>query len=217
MDLGYCVSIVLFCVILLTLIECVKGALHAAPGPCECVKGVLHAAPGPCECVKGALPTSPRAQTARDVLHCGYDQLRRGLLMLPLNTATLHSALLRRKCSYVWMRCVHTTMRACCVLEADQPALHQFSKAAFDAYFAWGENIDEPGVIRTIADECGLDGASLISGIAEQPVKNQLRSNTEEAIARGAYGSPTILIGDALYFGNDQLPLVRAALLSEGS
>ena len=108
-------------------------------------------------------------------------------------------------------------MRACCVLEADQPALHQFSKAAFDAYFAWGENIDEPGVIRTIADECGLDGASLISGVAEQLVKNQLRSNTEEAIARGAYGSPTILIGDALYFGNDQLPLVRAALLSEGS
>ena len=108
-------------------------------------------------------------------------------------------------------------MRACCVLEADQPALHHFSKAAFDAYFAWGENIDEPDVIRTIADECGLDGASLISGIAEQPVKNQLRSNTEEAIARGAYGSPTILIGDALYFGNDQLPLVRAALLSDGS
>jgi len=108
-------------------------------------------------------------------------------------------------------------MRACCVLEADQPALHQFSKAAFDAYFAWGENIDEPGVIRTIADECGLDGASLISGVAEQLVKNQLRSNTEEAIARGAYGSPTILIGNALYFGNDQLPLVRAALLSEDS
>ena len=108
-------------------------------------------------------------------------------------------------------------MRACCVLEADQPALHQFSKAAFDAYFAWGENIDEPGVIRTIADECGLDGASLISGVAEQLVKNQLRSNTEEAIARGAYGSPTILIGDALYFGNDQLPLIRAALLSEDS
>ena len=108
-------------------------------------------------------------------------------------------------------------MRACCVLEADQPALHQFSKAAFDAYFAWGENIDEPDVIRTIADECGLDGASLISGIAEQRVKNHLRSNTEEAIARGAYGSPTILIGDALYFGNDQLPLVRAALLSEGN
>jgi 2-hydroxychromene-2-carboxylate isomerase len=107
-------------------------------------------------------------------------------------------------------------MRACCVLEPDQTALHQFSKAAFDAYFARGENIDEPDVIQAIADEFGLDGASLVSSTAEQFIKDQLRSNTEEAIARGAYGSPTMLIGDALYFGNDQLPLVRTALLSEG-
>ena len=108
-------------------------------------------------------------------------------------------------------------MRACCVLEQDQPALQHFSKAAFDAYFARGENIDEPDVIQAIADDCGLDGASLISGTAEQSTKAQLRSNTEEAIERGAYGSPTMFIDNALYFGNDQLPLLRAALLSKGS
>ena len=62
-------------------------------------------------------------------------------------------------------------MRACCVLEQDQPALQHFSKAAFDAYFARGENIDEPDVIQAIADDCGLDGASLISGTAEQSIK----------------------------------------------
>ena len=108
-------------------------------------------------------------------------------------------------------------MRLCCALEQDQPALHQFSKAAFDAYFARGENIDEPDVIRAIADACGLDGASLVSGTEEQPIKDHLRSNTEEAIERGAYGSPTMFIDDVLYFGNDQLPLVRAALLSKGN
>ena len=108
-------------------------------------------------------------------------------------------------------------MRACCVLEQDQPALQQFSKAAFDAYFGRGENIDGPDVIQAIADECDLDGASLVSDAAEQPTKDQLRSNTEEAIERGAYGSPTMFIDDALYFGNDQLPLVKAALLSENS
>ena len=107
-------------------------------------------------------------------------------------------------------------MRACCVLEEDQPTLQRFSKAAFDAYFARGENIDEPDVIEAIAEECDLDGASLVSGTSEQSIKDQLRSNTEEAIACGAYGSPTMLIGSALYFGNDQLPLVRTALLSEG-
>jgi len=108
-------------------------------------------------------------------------------------------------------------MRACCVLEQDQPTLQRFSKAAFDAYFARGENIDDPDVIRAIAEECDLDGASLVSGTKEQSIKDQLRSNTEEAITRGAYGSPTMYVGDSQYFGNDQLPLVRAALLSEGS
>jgi 2-hydroxychromene-2-carboxylate isomerase len=107
-------------------------------------------------------------------------------------------------------------MRACCVLEQDQPTLQRFSKAAFDAYFARGENIDEPDVIQAIAEACGLDGAALVGSSAEQPIKDQLRLNTEAAIARGAYGSPTMLLGDALYFGNDQLPLVQAALSSEG-
>ena len=107
-------------------------------------------------------------------------------------------------------------MRACCVLEQDQPTLQRFSKAAFDAYFARGENIDEPNVIQAIAQVCDVDGAALVGSSAEQPIKDQLRANTEEAISRGAYGSPTMLLGDALYFGNDQLPLVQAALSSEG-
>ena len=107
-------------------------------------------------------------------------------------------------------------MRACCVLEQDQPTLQRFSKAAFDAYFARGENIDEPNVIQAIAEACNVDGAALVGSSAEQPIKDQLRANTEEAISRGAYGSPTMLLGDALYFGNDQLPLLQAALSSEG-
>jgi 2-hydroxychromene-2-carboxylate isomerase len=108
-------------------------------------------------------------------------------------------------------------MRACCALENDQSNLKRFSQAAFDAYFARGENIDDPAVLSAIATGCGLDGDALIAGTAEQTIKDQLRANTEEAIARGAYGSPTMLINESLYFGNDQLPLVRAALLESKS
>jgi 2-hydroxychromene-2-carboxylate isomerase len=44
-------------------------------------------------------------------------------------------------------------------------------------------------------------------------VKALLRSNTNELIARGGYGSPTIFVDRTdMYFGNDQLPLVEAAL-----
>ena len=44
-------------------------------------------------------------------------------------------------------------------------------------------------------------------------VKDRLRANTEEVIARGGFGSPTMFVdGDDMYFGNDRLPLVEAAL-----
>lgn len=106
-------------------------------------------------------------------------------------------------------------MRACCALEEDQSLLFRFTKAAFDAYFADGRNIDDPEVVADIATSVGIDGDALIQKTSTQEVKDRLRANTEEAIAKGAYGSPTMIVNEGqLYFGNDQLPLVRQALLA---
>jgi 2-hydroxychromene-2-carboxylate isomerase len=45
-------------------------------------------------------------------------------------------------------------------------------------------------------------------------VKARLRDNTEELIARGGFGSPTMFINETdMYFGNDRLTLVEAALM----
>ena len=64
-----------------------------------------------------------------------------------------------------------------------------------------------------VAKSVGLDGEALLSRAAEPAIKDRLRANTEEAIAKGAYGSPTMIVNEVrLYFGNDQLPLVRQAL-----
>ena len=104
-------------------------------------------------------------------------------------------------------------MRVCCALESDQLVLKKFTKAAFDAYFAEGKNIDDPNVVAGIANSVGLEGHELIEAAATQAVKDRLRANTEEAISKGAFGSPTMIVNDGqLYFGNDQLPLVRQAL-----
>jgi 2-hydroxychromene-2-carboxylate isomerase len=43
-------------------------------------------------------------------------------------------------------------------------------------------------------------------------IKDQLKANTDEAMRRGAFGSPTLFVGDDMYFGNDRLPLVEAAV-----
>ncbi len=104
-------------------------------------------------------------------------------------------------------------MRFACVLANDIPALTAFSRAAFEAYFGRQENLDDPDVLTGAANSVGLDGAHLRAASQTDEVKALLRANTDELIARGGYGSPTIFVdGNDMYFGNDQLPLVEAAL-----
>lgn len=107
------------------------------------------------------------------------------------------------------LKSVHA-MRVCCALEDDPPALKRFAQAAFESYFGDQQNLDDPDVLRAIADRVGLDGARLVAASGDQAIKDRLRHNTQEAIDRGAFGSPTIFVGGTfMYFGNDQLPLVR--------
>ena len=104
-------------------------------------------------------------------------------------------------------------MRVCCALEDDQATLFRFAEAAFEAYFAEQKNLDDPQVLVDVADRCGLDGSGLTRRSQEDDVKQRLRSNTQEVIDRGGFGSPTLFVNTSdMYFGNDQLPLVRLAL-----
>ncbi len=104
-------------------------------------------------------------------------------------------------------------MRFACALAENPKALNLFTLAAFQAYFGDQMNIDDPQVLVRVAGSIGLDGAKILSLAQTDPVKALLRANTDELIARGGFGSPTIFVdGHDMYFGNDQLPLVEAAL-----
>jgi 2-hydroxychromene-2-carboxylate isomerase len=105
-------------------------------------------------------------------------------------------------------------MRMCCALGEDMPALTAFTQAAFESYFGKAENLDDPAVLVAVAGSVGLDGEALGTRAQSDAVKALLRANTDELIARGGYGSPTIFVDRTdMYFGNDQLPLVEAALM----
>ncbi len=104
-------------------------------------------------------------------------------------------------------------MRMACALADDQSALAIFTKAAFESYFGAQENLDDPDVLVSIANIAGLDGEAIRAASQSDEVKAMLRTNTDELIARGGYGSPTMFVDKTdMYFGNDQLPLVEAAL-----
>ena len=103
-------------------------------------------------------------------------------------------------------------MRGCLWLEA-QGKMMGFAEAVFEAYWEREEDISDDAVLSAICAECGIDAAQFHAAIGRADIKQQLKDNTDELIRRGGFGSPTFFIGDDMYFGNDRLPLVLAAVL----
>jgi 2-hydroxychromene-2-carboxylate isomerase len=101
-------------------------------------------------------------------------------------------------------------MRGCIFLGRD---MLPFARAVFEAYWGNDADISQDIVLSDICNRVGIDPPSLLAGIAAPRIKQALKQNTDEAIARGGFGSPTIFIDRTdMYFGNDRLPLIREAL-----
>lgn len=107
-------------------------------------------------------------------------------------------------------------MRGCIWLDSLAPPgrLVPFATAVFEAYWGRDEDISQDAVLAGLCRQCGIDAQAFFAGIAQDDIKAQLKANTDELIRRGGFGSPTIYVnGDDMYFGNDRLELVRAALM----
>ena len=100
-----------------------------------------------------------------------------------------------------------------CIWLASQGKLVSFATAVFEAYWAREEDISQDAVLTRICEQVGVDGNEFLTGIAQPAIKDQLKANTEEVIRRGGFGSPTLYLGEDMYFGNDRLPLVKSTIL----
>jgi 2-hydroxychromene-2-carboxylate isomerase len=71
----------------------------------------------------------------------------------------------------------------------------------------WAEprKMDEPDIIRAAFEESGLPAEDLIRGMEAPDVKQELIRNTDDAVERGVFGSPSFFVGNELYFGKDRL------------
>ncbi|MDP3658901.1 2-hydroxychromene-2-carboxylate isomerase [Phenylobacterium sp.] len=105
-------------------------------------------------------------------------------------------------------------MRACMVLlDSAPPKLVGFARSAFQAYFTDDRDLSTDAVVEDLFRQADLDPAGMFAKIGEQGVKDALRRNVDEAMARGAFGSPTMYLdGDDMYFGVDRIQLLRLAM-----
>ena len=98
------------------------------------------------------------------------------------------------------------------IVALDADRLVPYATAAFEAYWGDDRDLSTVDVLSCIAERAGLDRQRFFTAIETDDCKRRLRANTDELIARGGFGSPTMFVADSMFFGNDRLPLVHAAL-----
>ena len=106
-------------------------------------------------------------------------------------------------------------MRGAVGMQMRQPAdFERYVKAVYEAIFGRGLAMGEPAVIAGALTAAGFDATAFEAMIADPAVKQGLIANTEEAVARGAFGAPTMFVGKQMHFGQDRLDFVAQALRS---
>ncbi|WP_085811404.1 2-hydroxychromene-2-carboxylate isomerase [Sphingomonas sp. TZW2008] len=87
--------------------------------------------------------------------------------------------------------------------------------ALYRAIWSEGKTLaNATDVVGAIADAV-IDTAVIAAGIDTPETAAQLDANTDEAVERGVFGSPTIFVGDTMFFGNDRLDFVRETLAQQ--
>ena len=88
-------------------------------------------------------------------------------------------------------------------------------KHLFEGVWARSRDVSDPAMVKSIAAEAGLDGDELVELAGARETKQRLIDNTESAIQAGAFGVPTMLIANQLFWGYDDLRYLEMFLRGE--
>jgi 2-hydroxychromene-2-carboxylate isomerase len=95
-------------------------------------------------------------------------------------------------------------MRAAVAAQAEG-VFEKYVKAAFHHMWNEPKKMDDPEVAIKALTASGLDAARLFARAQEPEIKTKLIENTQAAVERGAFGSPTFFVGKEMFFGKEQL------------
>lgn len=82
----------------------------------------------------------------------------------------------------------------------------------YRAYWVEGRPISDRGTIEDVVTKAGHDAARVLSAIDTPAIKDDLRARTDEAVAKGVFGAPAWVVGDELFWGQDRIDFVEAAV-----
>lgn len=95
-------------------------------------------------------------------------------------------------------------------------AAKAFARRAYHAVFGLARDLAKPPAVTELLTEHGIDRAAAEAALTDPAVKERLRTEVDAALARGAFGSPFIFVGDEPFWGYDRLPDIVAWLAKGG-
>ena len=98
------------------------------------------------------------------------------------------------------------------LLAESRGCLRQYIVAVMAKEWADGEDIGDPEVLLAVGESVGLDRAELTATIESEEALATLEQNHAEASERGAFGVPTFIVGDQIFWGQDRIDFVAEHL-----
>ncbi|MFN0038373.1 MAG: 2-hydroxychromene-2-carboxylate isomerase [Burkholderiales bacterium] len=104
-------------------------------------------------------------------------------------------------------------MRAAVGVQMKMPEqFMHFVDVVYKAVWADARNMGDPAEVGSVLRAAGLDAERIVALTSEQEIKDRLKSNSDDAVARGVFGAPTFFVGKEMFFGQDRLEFVAEAL-----
>ena len=100
--------------------------------------------------------------------------------------------------------------------DGDPATARDFALALYRGYFTDNRDLSQPETVIQAAQVLGVDADALVAAVQDQAVKDRLRAENDAAIERGVFGSPTVFVGDEMFWGHDRLDMIDRWLETGG-
>ena len=91
-----------------------------------------------------------------------------------------------------------------------------FAQALYRGYFVENRDLSQPETVVAAAKALGVDGDALVAAVQDQAIKDRLRAENDAALERGVFGSPTVFVGNEMFWGHDRLEMIDRWLETGG-
>ena len=100
--------------------------------------------------------------------------------------------------------------------DRDPEVAKKLAQALYTKIFGAGEDISRADTVAAVAATVGIDADELTAALRDPAVKQRLRDEVDAALAKGAFGSPYVIVDGEPFWGADRLPMVERWITTGG-